>query len=475
MVSSKLNMNKKTKIVATIGPASESEEVLTKLIQQGVNIFRFNLKHNNFEWHKEKIELVKKIADKLKAKIGIMVDLQGPEIRIETENAIEFPLEAGESVFAADKFIKGKKSFKVNPSLVLKQINKGDTIFLDDGDCELKVVNKKFGVLEMKTERDYTVRNRKSMNVPGKKLEMPLFATRDKEILEKIDELKADYVALSFVRDKEDIKTLRKILDKIDPKLKIVAKIENASAIKNIEEITKETDVIMVARGDLGIEIPIEELAYWQKKLIDLCRQSSKPVIVATQMLKSMVNNYRPTRAEVTDISNAIFDGTDAVMLSEETASGNYPVQVVKEMAKIAVFSENNGEARQLSFEPQSLVEILVNAAVKIAKESTLTPIKAIIIFTQSGKTARIFSRYRLNLPIIAFTDNKETVGDLCMSYGVNAYYKKFDKKNFDVSNNLINELENFEEVNKGDTVLLIHGSNWMETGSTSDISLITL
>jgi len=468
-------MNKKTKIIATIGPASESIEIVTKLIEKGVNLFRFNLKHGTFEWHYENIKKVKKIADSLNTKVGIMIDLQGPEIRIETESAGEFELKAGESVFIANKFIKGKKTIKINPSLVLKQITKGDTVFLDDGDCELEVVSKKLGIVEMKTKRDYLVKNRKSMNIPGKKLNMPLFAKRDKDILEKIDQLEADYVALSFVRDKEDIKTLRKILDKKNQKLKIVAKIENASAIKNIEEIIKETDAVMVARGDLGVEIPIKELAYWQKKLIDLSRQNSKPVIVATQMLKSMVNNYRPTRAEVTDISNAIFDGTDAVMLSEETASGKYPVRVVEEMADIALFSENHGSIREILIEPQNLVETLVDAAVRIATDSKKLPIKAVIIFTQSGRTARIFSKYRLNIPIIAFTDNQETVDELTMSYGVKAYYKKFDKKNFSVTDNLINELEKIESLNKGDNIIIIHGNNWMELGATSDISLISL
>ena len=469
-----LDMKRKTKIIATIGPASESKEILSQLIENGVDLFRFNLKHNDFDWHKEKIKEVKKIANELNKKVGIMLDLQGPEIRIETENADDFELKAGESVFIANNFIKNKKTIKINPSLVLKQIVKGDTVFIDDGDCELKVVSKRFGVVEMKSERDYLVKNRKSMNIPGKKLDIPLFAQRDKTILKKINELEGDYVALSFVRDKEDIKTLRKILNKISPKLKIIAKIENASAIKNIEEIIKETDGVMVARGDLGIEIPIEELAYWQKKIIDLSRQNSKPVIVATQMLKSMVYNYRPTRAEVTDISNAIFDGTDAVMLSEETASGKYPVRTVKEMADIAVFSENHGNIREVLVEPQNLVEVLVDAAVRIATDSKKLPIKAVVIFTQSGRTARIFSKYRLNIPIIAFTDNQETVDCLSISYGVNTYYKKFDKKNFTVSDNLINELEKLDNLNKGDNIIIIHGNNWMELGATSDISLVT-
>ena len=327
----------------------------------------------------------------------------------------------------------------------------------------------------MISERDYLIKNKKSLNLPGKKLDLPLLADRDKQALAIINEFEADYAALSFVRSREDVIILRKLLDKICPKLKVVAKIENASAIENIEEIIEVADAVMVARGDLGIEIPIRELAYWQKKIIDLCRQNNKPVIVATQMLKSMVDNYRPTRAEVTDVSNAIYDGTDAVMLSEETASGKYPVKAVEEMAGIANFCENNGEVNEIKFKNESLVEILVDAAVRITKERKNIPIRAVVIFTQSGKTARIFSKYRLNIPIIAFTDNSETVDSLMISYGVDAYLRKFDKNNFTISASLVKALEKFDFINKGDNLLLIHGNNWMEAGSTSDISLVTI
>jgi pyruvate kinase len=468
-------MNKKTKIIATIGPASESNEILKRLIEEGVDVFRFNLKHNTLDWHKETIKKVRKIADKMNKKIGIMIDLQGPEIRLETKNAAEIEVAAGESVFIANKFLKNRKTIKINPVLVLKQISKGDTIYIDDGEGEFKVMRKRLGIVKMKSERDYVIKNRKSMNIPGKKLEMPLFADNDKVALAMVNEFEADYAALSFVRSKEDVEILRKLLDKISPKIKIVAKIENASAIKNIEEIIEIADAIMVARGDLGIEIPIRELAFWQKTIIDLCRKNSKPVIVATQMLKSMVDNYRPTRAEATDVSNAVFDGTDAVMLSEETASGKYPVKVVEEMASIAEFTEENGSVRDVLIEPKDLVQVLVDAAVQITKDTEHLKIKAVIIFTQSGTTARVFSRYRVNIPVIAITNNIETVDNLSLSYGVDAYVKKTGNDSFKISTSLLNELLEFDFMNKGDIVLIIHGSNWIESGATSDISLLTL
>jgi len=468
-------MDKKTKIVATIGPASESVEILRRLIDGGVNLFRFNLKHNNFQWHKKTITKAKEVAKVLNKKIGIVVDFQGPEIRVETKNEEDLQIKKGEKFLISKNFIEGEKTITVIPSLVIKQIKINDILFLDSGDLELKVIDKKGDTLKVETKRDYIIKNRKSINIPSHNIDLPLLAKRDMEALVKIDELQVDYIALSFVRSKEDIEILKKILQKINPNIKIIAKIENANAIKNLEEIIFTADGIMVARGDLGIEIPIRELAFWQKNIIDLCRKKNKPVIVATQMLKSMVNNFRPTRAEATDVSNAIYDGVDALMLSEETAIGNYPVRVVEEMNNIAIFCENNGVIREIKIETNNSTEILVEAAVKIIKDSKSLPIKTVIIFTQSGNTARIFSRYRLNIPIVAITDRKETVNELSLSYGVNPYFKKFEENNFKISKELVTELTGFDFIKNGDNLLLIHGNNWMESGSTSDISLITV
>jgi pyruvate kinase len=280
---------------------------------------------------------------------------------------------------------------------------------------------------------------------------------------------------LSFVRTGKDIELLKKLLLKIDPEVKVVAKIENARAIRNIEEIIKVSDGIMIARGDLGIEIPLEELAFWQKKIIDSCRLNSKPVIVATQMLLSMVENNKPTRAEVTDVSNAVFDGTDALLLSEETSIGINPPRVIKEMREIAEFCEESGICRGLKIKPQTSSEVLVDAAVKIIKKNKDLKIGAVIIFTKSGTTARRFSRYRVNLPIIAVTDSQDTVKGLLISYGVKSYLKKFEKACFRMPQKLIDKLIYREFISKGDTVLIMHGGKWMESGATTDISLVTV
>ena len=257
--------------------------------------------------------------------------------------------------------------------------------------------------------------------------------------------------------------------------IKVVGKIENMRAIKYIDDIVKSSDGIMIARGDLGIEVPIRELAFWQKKIIDLCRINNKPVIVATQMLRSMVENNRPSRAEATDVSNAVFDGTDALMLSEETSIGKHPIKVVKEMVDIARFSEDTDIMRRLEIEANNATEVLVDAAVKIVNNNKSLKIGAVVIFTQSGNTARIFSKYRLNLPVVAVTDKKDSLKGLMISYGVKPMLKKFGKTSFKMPKSLLGELVEACIAKTGDNLLVIHGNNWMESGSTSDISLVSV
>ncbi len=468
-------MNRKTKIMATIGPASESEEVLTQLIDNGVNIFRFNLKHNVFEWHKTVINRVREIALKKKIEVGILIDFQGPEIRIETNKQEDFEIEEGESLFIAKNFVDGKKIIKINPSIATKKIKVGDVVYLNNGDLKLIIVKKTINFVELKSEGKGIIKNRKSINLISRNLDLPLLADRDMEILARLDQLNPDYIALSFVRSKKDIEILKSLLFKINKNVKVVAKIENLTAIHNVEEIIKISDGVMIARGDLGIEVPIRELAFWQKKIIDLCRKECKPVIVATQMLGSMVENLQPTRAEATDVSNAVFDGTDVLMLSEETSIGKHPARVVKEMSEIAAFCENAKEIRNVIIATETPTEVLVDAAVKIILNNKNLKIKAVVIFTESGRTARIFSRYRLNLPIIAMTDKPGTVKGLIMSYGVESYYKKFNETNFRMPKSLVKNISNVVSLNTGDTLVVIHGNNWMESESTSDISLVTV
>lgn len=468
-------MNKKTKIIATVGPTSESAEMIEKLIDNGVNIFRFNLKHNNFEWHKKIIARVRSVAKRMKKRVGIMVDFQGPEIRLETKDGLPIEIKKDQVFYISNKLDNDPKTIKANPGMVVKCIKKDEKVFVDNGNYDLKVVGRVGNKIRVVSDDDFIIKNRKSLNVVSEELNLPILADRDKEALARLDEINPDFIALSFVRSEKDVEVLKRLLMAIDPEVKVIAKIENARAIRNIEEIIKKSDGIMVARGDLGIEIPLEELAFWQKKIIDLCRINSKPVIVATQMLLSMVENNKPTRAEVTDVSNAVFDGTDALMLSEETSIGVNPARVVREMSEIANYCENSQINRYVEIIPQNPTEILVEAAIKIIKNNKGLNIKAVVVFTQSGNTARIFSKYRINLPIIAVTNSKDTTKGLLISYGVKPVLKTFDKSYFKMPKSLIDKLVKSELVTEGETILVMHGNNWMKSGSTTDISLVTI
>jgi len=318
----------------------------------------------------------------------------------------------------------------------------------------------------------YLIKNRKAINVPGIGFDLPLFTQRDLEALDRLKELNVDYLALSFVRSKDDILELKKIIKEKGVEAGVMAKIENGSAIANLKEIVDESDAVMIARGDLGVEVPIRQLAFWQKLIIQLCRQKNTPVLVATQMLISMVNNSHPTRAEATDVANAVYDASDALMLSEETAVGNYPVRAVEEMDKICRFVEEYGKVNEIKDELEDAAEVLCDAACRIIKEAKF-PVKAVLVFTQSGKTARIMARHRLGIPVIAITDKMRTYRQLNLSYGVIPYYKQFGKTEFRKDDPIFEEIKALGVVTEGDDVVAIHGNNWLSSGSTSDLSVI--
>jgi len=317
--------SKKTRIIATIGPSSDSAKTIKNFVDFGVNIFRFNMKHNTRQWHKEKIKLVRSISKKAK----ILIDLQGPEIRIITKNK-------------KDIFVKqnGRATVSLTHSQAIKALNKKDIILVDDGFVNLKVIKKNKKSIVLKALENCVIKNFKGVNLPGKNLDVPSLSKRDLENLSLAQEIKIDYIALSFVRNKNDINALKQAINKKNIKSKIVAKIETQSSIDNIDEIINASDMIMIARGDLGIETPIEKLAFYQKQIIKKCNNKKTPVIVATQMLHSMIESQLPTRAEATDVANAVLDGANALMLSNETAIGKYPLYAIKTMANIVRFNE---------------------------------------------------------------------------------------------------------------------------------------
>ena len=464
-------LDKFTKNVATIGPVTETEEVIAKLIDAGMNVARFNTKHSTPAWHQERIARVRQVAKEKGVSVGILLDLQGPEIRINLPEEKPFALIEGETcVFTHDVDSQAAKKVLI-PKNVVETLQVGNMVLLDDGFCELEVVAKEANALILKALSPCTVKHRKTMNIPGITIDMPSLVPADYEQLDgaaKSDLI--DFVGLSFVRNKQDIDFLREELKKRKIKAQIVAKIETQAALDNLDEIIEAADVVMVARGDLGVEVPYEELSYWQKNIITACRLAAKPVITATQMLKSMVDQPRPTRAEVSDVANAIYDGTDAVMLSEETTIGAYPVKAVKTQAKIAMFNEKLAEDEICLPISQDKQEVIAETIYNLIENSSL-PINAVLVLTNTGRSACLLSRLHFSLPIIAATADDDTYHQLSIAYGVLPV--KIEKQTADVTT-VIKQLKKSAIIEAGQQLVVMHGLS-AETGSTDTISLVTV
>lgn len=331
---------RRTKIVNTIGPTSESEEMIKALIEAGTDFARFNTKHNEPAWHLERIQRVRKIAADMGRQIPILLDLQGPEVRITVLNGTEFPVKQGEEVIFTSLSQHDSPNAVFVPEEVISGLHAGDMISIADGTCVMKVTNRQETELRAEAMEDYIIKTRKTLNTPGVVLDMPSLLDKDIAFLEAMKDHTPEIVGLSFVRDMRDIAQLRQALAARNMNSAICAKIENQKAIENMDEIIQGSDLIMVARGDLGVEIPFYEVPHWQKVLIKKCKAVGKPVITATQMLLSMTQNPIPTRAEVSDVANAVYDGTTAIMTSEETAQGKYPLKTVQTQVQIIKYHE---------------------------------------------------------------------------------------------------------------------------------------
>ncbi|MDR0462675.1 MAG: pyruvate kinase [Pseudomonadales bacterium] len=465
-------IQKFTKNVATIGPATETEETLKQLIEAGMNVARFNTKHSSPEWHQERIKRVRKVAKEMGQAVAVLLDLQGPEIRINLPGETPFELEADETcIFTHDENFKADKKVLI-PINVVKALQVGNMVLLDDGFCELEVAEVNKDHLVLKALGKCTVKHRKTMNIPGITIDMPSLVDADYEQLDGAGkEDNVDFVGLSFVRNRADIIFLRKELEKRNIRAQIIAKIETQAALDNLEEIVSESEAVMIARGDLGVEVPYEELVFWQREIINLCRLQGKPVIVATQMLSSMVSQPRPTRAEVSDVAHAIYDNTDAVMLSEETTIGDYPVKAVKTQASIASFNEDFADNTLVLLPSSNNTEILTKAAIDIL-ETSEQDISAIICLTGTGHTARLLSRFRPHAPVIAVTNSEDTYYTLALAYGVNPELMLGDDE-IDMVKALAH-LKKKGVIQKDEKVLLVHGMN-LNQNMTSVISLINV
>ena len=417
-----LNDIKRTKIVCTLGPASQSEEVLRELILNGLNVCRFNFSHGSHEEHKGRIDMVKKVREELNRPIAILLDTKGPEIRTGNFADPEVLLEEGsEFTITMDEVVGTKEICTVSYKGLADDVKEGDTILIDDGLVGLRVKSVENGNIKCIVENSGIVKNHKGVNVPGVKINLPAITPKDVSDIEFGIREGIDMIAASFVRKASDVLAIREILEKNNAgDVLILSKIENQEGVENIDEILQVSDGIMVARGDLGVEIPTEEIPIVQKMIIKKCNELAKPVITATQMLDSMIRNPRPTRAEVTDVANAIYDGTDAIMLSGETAAGKYPVEAVKVMASIAKRIEQTLDYDRMLKEKGSK-NVTVTDAISHATCTTAVDLNAsaIITSTSSGYTAKMVSRFRPQAPIIAATSNEAVMRRLALTWGV--------------------------------------------------------
>lgn len=465
---------KLTKIVATIGPASQTEEKLEELIKAGVNVLRFNTKHSTPEWHAEHIKLAQSVADRLGITIGILLDLQGPEIRLETRDKLDLPVKAGQELKIGLSITDGV-NVAIPHSQIFTLLKKGHDLLIDDGFIETEIITVAKNLLTVKIKNDAVIKHRKGVNMPGVDVDFPALIDRDIAQLNGASRGKVDYVGLSFVRTAHDIMLLRKELVKRQMKAQIVAKIENQPALDRIDEIIEATDVVMIARGDLGVEVPFEQLAHWQRIIIDKCRLANKPVITATQMLESMITNPRPTRAEATDVAHAVFDGTDAIMLSGETASGSYPIRTVETMAKIAKWNESRGNINKLHFDQIDPTSTITAAVVGIVNSGIKPKVDAVLVFTQTGFTARSISKYRLKIPVIAATDKRSTAETLTLSYGVHPVLIDIPSGPFSSAELIIKQLVKDEILHTGQTIIVVHGYHWQKAGNTNALAIVTI
>jgi pyruvate kinase len=414
---------RKTKIIATLGPASSSDAVIERLIHAGVDLFRLNFSHGTNEAKSEVIATVRRLSDAHGRQIGIIADLQGPKIRTGRMQNGALPLAKGEQLDITTDDVLGRRGLISTVYRALPgDVKPGSRILMDDGLIELKVLSVAGNTVRCTVVEGGILKDLKGINLPGVDVSSTSLTDKDRLDLEFCLAMEVDFIALSFVRKSEDVEELKRVIFEHGLNIPVVAKIEKPEALRNFKAILKVADAVMVARGDLGVEIAAEKVPLIQKKIIRACNAAGKPVITATQMLESMIGHPRPTRAETSDVANAILDGTDAVMLSGETASGLFPVEAVKTMVKIALDVERS-ELKRMAVRRENhnsnISEAVAEAACNAAASLRA---KAVVVFTQSGSTARLIAKYRPPLPIIAFTPSPEIQRRLSICWGVHAW-----------------------------------------------------
>lgn len=466
---------RKTKIVCTLGPATEDYAVLKNMIRAGMNVARLNFSHSTYDDHKRRIDMVKRARKELGVPVAILLDTKGPEIRVKTFKDGKVFLKKGGAFTLTTRDIEGDESgVTITYDELPRYVKKGARILVNDGLIELEVKSVNSTDIVTVVKNDGELSNRKSINMPDTFIDMPYLSDIDRADIEFGIKNDVDYIAMSFVRSVEDVRIVKRLLNEHDANnVQLIAKIENRSGVDNMMSILAECDGVMVARGDMGVEIPFEELPGIQKDMISRCYRQGKKVITATQMLESMINNPRPTRAEISDVANAVYDGSSAIMLSGETAAGKYPVDAVRTMATIAEHAESgiNFKKRFHALDPEikTVTDAVSHSTCAAAFDLDA---KAIIAVSQSGYTARKISRFRPSAPIIAPTTSEKAYNQLAMNWGVLPTLSKMQESSDELFRHVINCALNTGMVAEGDLVVIAAGVPVGVSGNTNTMRI---
>ncbi|MBQ7475756.1 MAG: pyruvate kinase [Clostridia bacterium] len=469
----------KTKIVCTLGPATDSEEMISEMIRAGMNVARLNFSHGTHEEHKKKIDAVKAARDKLGVPVAIMLDTKGPEIRLGAFEGGSAVLETGAEFTLTTETVEGNGDrATVSYAGLPGQVTEGTRILLDDGNIDLCVEKSADKEIVCRVTAGGVIKSGKGVNVPNVTLDMPHLSDRDRDDLLFGIENDVDFVSASFIRSAEDVVNMRKFLDyNGGHAIRIISKIENTDGVRNFSEILSKSDGIMVARGDMGVEIPFERLPGLQKRFIKECYRSGKMVITATQMLESMISHPTPTRAEITDVANAVFDGTSAVMLSGETAVGKYPLRAIEVMAKVAEQAERDvfsmkGLSGNYVMDSEDITNAVCDAACTTARDLKAD---AIVALTMTGRSARRMSKFRPTTPIVAATPSVKTFHQLALSWGVYPVLAR-NQDDFDsLFRHAIDCAKQIDLVTDGDRVVIVGGVPLDTPGNTNIIKVETV
>jgi pyruvate kinase len=468
-------MKRRTKIVCTLGPAVDSEEKIKQLIEAGMNVARLNCSHGDWETRRKWIEWIRALAGDI-APVAVLVDLQGPKFRVGDLVAENLYVTAGQQCSLGPK--EGA-DIPVRQPEILSTLKKGARVLLGDGDVELKVAEEVGGNFLCTAISGGLIKSRQGVTVVGTSFECEILTKKDLDDIKEACKSGADYIALSYVHSAGDMDLLRKHVHKQNAYIKLCAKIETKAAVKNIDEIVAHADAIMVARGDMGLQMALEEVPLAQKKIIEKCRTAGKPVITATQMLESMIHATRPTRAEATDVANAILDGTDAVMLSAETASGQFPIEAVRYMARIAEKAETILDRGRLLLElcqePGGKVDHTEAVAHGVAQLAELLKPKAIVTSTTSGRTAVLVSKFRPLAPILCAAWNKKVQAQLALVWGVEAVLVDLPRTTDEQISSAVNAFVVRKRLKVGDQVIVSAGIPPGTTGNTNLILVYTV